>query len=145
MHEERTNLYRVVAQNLQWIEGITGIHYGIKTVRVIRTEDNNGIHNTFDVLTNSIRPARTKHPMGLVVEQVHVAMNGPLAEVPDWSSNDDGIVYLDIDDMFALFLKTDNGGSSVVSVQTKFNTFDGGEDSLSRQFIYKNNMLFQIR
>ena len=146
MHDERTNLYRAIAQNLQWIQGLTGIQYDIKYTRVHRTEDANGYHYPFCVVTNSVRPNRIKHPMALVVERVHTTMEGMLFDVPTWDEfEDDGFVDIEIPDMLTLLLEADNGGSSVISVQTKFHTFDGEENSLTRQFIYKNNMLFQVR
>jgi len=146
MIEERTNLYRVVAQTLQWIHGLTSMKYGIRKSRIAEVTHDGVTHYSFDILTNSIRLGRIKHPLGLVAEEIHIALGGQLAEVPDGLTfGPQGIALIEIEDMYNLFLKADNGGTSIVSVQTKFTLFDGGEESLSRQFLYKNNMLFQIR
>lgn len=148
MLTERTNLYRVVAQTLQWIHGLTSMEYNIRHIRVARVKNNEETHHSFEVITNDIRLGRIKHPMGLVIERIHIAMTGVLADVPDWEEFEvgtKGIAVLEIEDMYPLFLRADNGGFSNVSVQTKFHLFDGGEESIARHFIYLNNMIYQIR
>ena len=146
MHDERTNLYRVVAQNLQWIHGLTSMQYDILRARVAKIENDGATHHSFDIVTNTIRLGRIKHPMGPVVDTIHITMGGVLVDIPDGIEfGPKGIAVIEIEDMFKLFLKTDNGGLSNVSVQTKFQLFDGGDESLTRHFMYKNNMLFQIR
>lgn len=146
MIEERTNLYRVVAQSLQWIHGLTSMQYDIRAIRLARIEHDGETHYSFDVVTNGIRLGRIKHPFGLIAEEIHIALGGQLDGVPDGITfGSKGIAVIEIEDMYSLFLKADNGGTSIITVQTKFRLFDGGEESLSRQFLYKNNMLFQIR
>jgi hypothetical protein len=146
MHEEPTNLYRVVAQTLQWVHGLTSMRYDIKTIRIAKIEHNGETHYSFDIVTNGIRLGRIKHPMGLIVDTIHIAMTGQLYDVPDdIVFGPKGIAVIEIEDMFKLLLKTDNSGLSNVSVQTKFDLFDGGEEGFARHFMYKNNMLFQIR
>ncbi len=146
MHEEPTNLYRVVAQTLQWVNGLTSMRYDIKEILIAKIEHNGETHYSFDIVTNVIRLGRIKHPMGLIADTIHMAMTGQLDDVPDdIVFGPKGISVIEIEDMFKLFLKTDNSKLSNVSVQTKFNLFDGGEESFARHFMYKNNMLFQIR
>ncbi len=146
MLEERTNLYRVVAQNLLWIHGLTSMRYDIKDTRIAKIEHDGETHHSFYELTNSIRLGRIKHPFGLVAEEIHISMSGVLDDVPDpLEFGPKGISMIEINDMFKLFLRTDNSGLSNVTVQTKFKLFDGGEETLARHFMYKNNMLFQIR
>ena len=146
MHEEPTNLYRVIAQNLLWIHGLTSMQYDILRSRIAKIEHDGETHYSFDIVTNTIRLGRIKHPMGLIVDTVHIAMTGQLDGVPDnIAFGPKGIAVIEIGDMFKLFLKADNSGLSNVSVQTKFQLFDGGEEGFARHFMFKNNMLFQIR
>jgi hypothetical protein len=146
MHEEPTNLYRVIAQNLLWIHGLTSMQYDILRSRIAKTEHDGETNYSFEVVTNTIRLGRIKHPTGLIVDTIHITMGGVLADVPDGIGfGPKGIALIEIDDMFKLFLKADNSGLSNVSVQTKLQLFDGGEEGFARHFMYKNNMLFQIR
>ena len=146
MHEEPTNLYRVVAQTLQWVHGLTSMQYDISRSRVAKIEHNSETHYSFDLVTNIIRLGRIKHPTGLIVDTIHITMTGQLDGVPDdIVFGPKGIAVIEIEDMLKLFLKADNSGLSNVSVQTKFQLFDGGEEGFARHFMYKNNMLFQIR
>lgn len=143
---ESTNLYYVVAQTLQWIRGLTSMEYNVCSSRIAKITHDDKTHYSFEVTTNGIRLGRIKHPMGLVVEEIHIVMTGNLVETPDWVELDeDGIAEIEITDMPKLLLHIDNSGFSNVGVQTKFKLFDGGENTISRHFMYKNNMLFQIR
>jgi hypothetical protein len=76
-------------------------------------------------------------------------MTGVITEFPDSIEFTKGkkntIAEIEIEDMYQMFLKADNGGSSAVGVQTKIDLFTGGEENLSRNFIYRNNLLYQIR
>jgi hypothetical protein len=149
MFEERTNLYRVVAQNLLWIHGLTSMQYDIKSIRIAKIKHDGETHYSFDVVTNTIRLGRIKHPFGLVAEQIHITMSGVIDECPILTEfnfgEENNIAEVSIAEMYQMFLKADNSGLSNVSVQTKFKTFDGGDESIARHFMFKNNMLFQIR
>ena len=146
MLTERTNLYRVVAQTLQWIHGLTSMKYDISSSRIAEVTPHDGVtHYSFEVVTNGIRLGRIKHPMGLIVEEIHIALTGVITDLPKRITFEKDIVEIEINDMVQLFLRADNGGFSNVSVQTKFKLFDGGEESIARHFIYLNNMIYQIR
>jgi hypothetical protein len=149
MLTERTNLYRVVAQTLQWIHGLTSMDYHVHTSLLAKIKNDGKTHYSVDVRTNHIRLGRIKHPLGLVAESIHVVMTGVITEFPDSIEFTKGkkntIAEIEIEDMYQMFLKADNGGSSAVGVQTKIDLFTGGEENLSRNFIYRNNLLYQIR
>lgn len=146
MSDERTDLYRVVAQILLWIEGLTNIKYQIYRARITKVEHEDEIFFSFDVVTNTIRPGRLSHPLALVMDSIHIALTGTLVDLPegiDFTDND--IVEIEIDDMPNLFLKADHGGYNNIAVQTKVGLFTGGSEVMTRHFIFKNNMMYQIR
>ena len=150
MFDERTNLYRVVAQTLQWVQGITSLQYDILRSRLAKVEHDGETHYSFEVVTNNIRLGGIKHPMGLVIERSHMAMTGVVLEPIEGElyglvPNADNVYDIEIHHMLKLLMKADNAGVSNISVQTKFKSFDGGDNTLARQFLFKNNMLFQIR
>jgi hypothetical protein len=145
-----TNLYLVVAQTLQWVHGITSLQYDILRSRIAKIEHDGETHYSFEVVTNNIRLGGIKHPMGLVIERSHMALTGVIldpieGELYGLVPNADNIIDIEIHHMLKLLLKADNSGISNISAQTKFKSFDGGDTTLSRQFLFKNNMLFQIR
>ena len=144
MFEERTNLYRAVAQTLQWIHGLTSIEYGVYKSRVAEISQGDKTHYSFEVVTNRVRLGGIRHPMGLVAEEIHVALTGVIIEFPALKF-DEQIAFIELEDMTQMFLKADNGGYSTVGVQTKIGLFTGGEEVLSRHFLYRNNMLHLIR
>ncbi len=149
MLNERTNLHRVVGQTLQWIHGLTSMEYQIKQSLLAKIENDGETHYSVDVRTNQIRLARIKHPLGLVVESIHVVMTAVIIEHPDSIDfsigKNDSIAEVELEDMYQMFLKVDNSDYSTVGVQTKIDLFNGGEENLSRHFIYRNNLLHQIR
>lgn len=146
MFKEPTNLYRVVAQTLQWVDGVTSMKYDVNRSHLIREKHEGQLHYSFDVVTNAIRLGQLKHPMALVADTIHIAMAGQVGNFPDeYDFGDDNAAHVSIAEMSGVTLKADNGGYSAVSVQTKFTTFGGDEHSFTRQFLYKNNMLYQIR
>ena len=145
-----TNLYLVVAQTLQWVHGITSLQYDILRSHIAKIEHDGETHYSFEVVTNNIRLGGIKHPMGLVIERSHMALTGIILEPIEGElyglvPNADNIIDIEIHHMLKLLLKADNSGISNISAQTKFKSFDGGDTTLSRQFLFKNNMLFQIR
>lgn len=147
MLDEPTNMYRVVAQSLQWIHGITSLQYDILRSCIVRTEHDGEANHSFDVVTNGIRLGGIKHPMGLVIEQIHIALSGDVLEtnaVKELVFNNN-VADIEIHDMLKILVRADISGMSNISVQTKFKLFDGEENSISRQFLFKNNMIFQIR
>ncbi len=149
MSEERTNLHRVVAQTLQWIHGLTSLEYQIHLSRLARIENDGETHYSIDVQTNHIRLGNIKHPLALNVEKIHVVLSGVITEFPTSITFDGGkknnITDIEISDMYQMFLKADNAGYSNIGVQTKIDLYTGGEQILTRNFIYRNNLLHQIR
>ena len=147
MHEEPTNLYRVVAQTLQWVHGLTSMQYDITYIGIAKVEHEGDVHHAFRITTNGIRLARIKHPLGLVTDEVRLEFTGRLDDnIPTTIEfNKKGLAEIEVDDMIPLFLSADNSKLCNVAVQTKFKLFDGGSESIARHFMFKNNMLFQIR
>lgn len=145
MFDERTNLYQTVAQTLQWIQGLTSIEYNVLDSRLAEVSHDTKTHYSFEVTTNQIRLAGIRHPLGLVVEHTCVVLTGTLDDCPEYIQFDKKIAPLELEDMTRMFLHADNGGYSIVGAQTRMGLFTGGEDILSRHFVYRNNLLHQIR
>jgi hypothetical protein len=143
--DERTNLYFVVAQTLQWIHGLTSMEYGIYRSRIAKVTHGDKIHHSFEVLTNHIRLGGIRHPLSLVVENIHIALTGVISEFPKRLEFDGQLCTIELEDMTEMFLLADNSGYSTVGVQTKIDLFSGGEEVLSRHFQYRNNLLHLIR
>ena len=144
--KDRTNLWRVTSQTLEWIYGLTNIQFDIQEARLAEVVQPDETHYAFEIKTNQARLTGLRHPMALVVEAIHIVITGTVNERPDTLVFDEGICDpLEITDMLRMFLVADNGGFSTVSVQVKLTRFDGGEDSLSRHFLYRNNLLHLIR
>lgn len=145
MIDERTNLYHVVAQTLQWIHGLTSMEYGINKSRIAEVTQEAETHHSFEVLTNRIRLGSIRHPLSLVVDNIHIALTGIVIDIPDTLVFENQIAHIELEDMTNMFLLTDNSGYSTVGVQTKVALFPSGEVVLSRHFQYRNNLLHLIR
>ena len=145
MFDERTNLYRAVAQTLQWIHGLTSLEYGVYRSRIAEVTQGDKTHYSFEVMTNHIRLGGIRHPLGLVAESIHVVLTGVIDGFPKTLEFDEQIAHIELEDMTRMFLKADNGGYSTVGVQTKIGLFTGGEEVLARNFLYRNNLLHLIR
>lgn len=145
MIDERTNLYHVVAQTLQWIHGLSSMEYEIHKSRIAKVTQGSETHHSFEVLTNHIRLGGIRHPLSLVVDSIHVALTGIVVDIPDTLVFEKQIALIEIEDMTKMFLLADNSGYSTVGVQTKVDLFPGGEVVLSRHFQYRNNLLHLIR
>lgn len=143
--DERTNLHYVVAQTLQWIHGLTSMEYGIYRSRIAKVTHGDETHHSFEVLTNHIRLGGIRHPLSLVVENIHVALTGLVVEIPNTLVFEKQIALIELEDMTEMFLLADNSGYSTVGVQTKIGLFSGGEEVLSRHFQFRNNLLHLIR
>jgi len=150
MSDERTNLSYVVDQTLLWNQGITGLEYDLNAIRIIREVKDETPYYSFEVITNSIRPGKLKHPLALVMENVHISMVGSLSDDPNPLFDrfgDSDMVEIEIEDMPNLFLREDQSGCNNVAVQTKvrLQTASAGSETMTRHFIFKNNMLFRIQ
>lgn len=143
--DERTDLYYVVAQTLQWIHGLTSMEYGVYSSRIAQVTQGDETHHSFEVATNHIRLGGIRQPLGLVAEEIHVVLTGVLAEIPGTLIFQKQIAHIELEDMSAMFLVADNSGYSTVGVQTKIGLFSGGEEVLSRHFQFRNNLLHLIR
>jgi hypothetical protein len=145
MFDERTNLHRVVAQTLQWIHGTTSIEYGVASCRLAEIHQDSKPHYSFEIKTNLARISKIRHPFALVAEEIHVVLTGIIIEYPDTFQFEQQVTQFELEDMPMMVLKSDNGGYSTVGVQTKMGLFSGGEEILSRHFLYRNNLLHLIR
>ncbi len=147
--KERTNLWRATAQILEWTYGLTNLQFDIASMRLSEVpnqgDDGDETHYAFEVRTNEARLTGLRHPLALVVESYHIILTGVVKNRPTHLVFDERIAEFEIDDMLQMPILRDNGGFSTVSVQVKITRFDGGEDSLPRHFLFRNNLLHLIR
>ena len=145
---EQNNLYRLVAQTLEWIFGHTGIEYELLTLRLARNDGDGTtpVHWAFDIKTNHSR-TKQRHPLALCIEEVHVVMTGVVTEIPDTITFPDGerVTEFEIEDMLRMPVTADQGGYSTVAVQFKMNMLNGGEEIFTRHFLFRNNLLHTLR
>ena len=146
--KERTNLWRVTGQILEWTYGLTNLQFEVASTRLgIVPQSGDDVHYPFEILTNQMRLTGLRHPMALVVESYHMILTGVVKTHPlgHDAFDEERSIEFELDDMLRMPLLRDNGGFSTVSVQVKMTQFDGGEDAMSRHFLFRNNLLHLIR
>ena len=146
---ERTNLWRVTAQTLEWVYGLTNLQFEFVSGRLAEVPQESETHYAFEIRTNQARLTGLRHPLALVVESYHIVLTGTAKSYPGHLVFDDAsgtpVAEFEPEDMLQMPLLRDNGGFSTVAVQTKLTRFDGGEDILARHFLFRNNLLHLIR
>ncbi len=143
--KERTNLWRVTAQTLEWVYGLTNLQFEFIEGRLAEVVQPEQTHYAFEIRTNEARLTGLRHPMALVIESYHMVLTGVVKSNPGNLVFDEGVASFEPDDMLQMPLERDNGGFSTVAVQVKMTRFDGGEEVLSRHFVFRNNLLHLIR
>jgi len=159
-----TKLNRAVAQILEWTYGQTNIQFEIDHCHFTRVgseaPDN---HINYCVVTDTRRVSHQRHPGALAFEAVQLSMTGvgvdfdsrmdellipgdeDIIKSPPQDGNRKIAELKGLDSRYNLNLKADQGGFGTVSVQTILFLFDGGQKSISRNFIFRNNQMNQIR
>lgn len=165
MNEHRdTKLNRAIAQILEWTYGCTNIQYEIISVQFARCEGDDVPHNqvSFRVVTDARRLSNMKHPGALAFEALQMSLTGIVIDVDGRLDailplEEDGVAVVPkgkpvrvaelpgLDGQYNPNLKVDNGGHGLVNVQIVFHLFDGGQKSVSRTFIFRNNQMNYIR
>ena len=134
---ERNNMYRNIAQTLEWIEGNTGIVYVPDTMELAPVPGQE--FSAFIIVTNHVSFESRMHPMSMNVTGAHLSITGNCGAVVEERQP------LTDRDMIRMDMMQDNGGYSTVNVQFIFSLVGDGEHALSRHFRFRNNMLFKIR
>lgn len=159
-----TKLNRAVAQIIEWTYGLTHIEFEIMTSQFRRcggeAPEN---HIGYRMVTNTRRVSNIKHPGALAFEAINLSLTGVAVDfdgrmdtllVPGdedeianpRKDNNSLIAELQgLDGRYNLNLLTDQGGFGTINVQNVLYLFDGGQKSVSRAFIFRNNQMNQIR
>lgn len=145
-------LWKCNWQILEWVYGLTNIQFELASTEIARVSQGDDVwHYSFRFATNTARLVGLVHPMGLFIESFSLEMTGVLdperaclhfSEVAD---EETPVVETDHERSPNLHVKADNGGFSVIAVAGRVTRFDGGEEMLSRHFIFRNNFLHKIR
>ena len=149
--QEKTNLYRVMAQSIEWIYGATNIEFQIKTVKVgmVTPDDGKPVFYPFEIKTNTRRLSGITHPLALVAEHLHVVFTGIcVAHSGNIDFGDKGQAVLDdwnIADLARMELQADRGGYVTIAVQHRIGRHDGGEETMARHFLFRHNLLHKVR
>ena len=142
MQDDRTDLYRMVAQTFLFVEGATNVRYEVLQAHLIQTED--GCH--YEIESNHFRTGRLSHPLAHVMSSIHIVLTGTAEEFPeDIVFDDEGIAEIEVEDMSNIFPKVDLGGNCNAALLTKIGLHAGGLETFTRHYTFKNNMLYKIQ
>ena len=151
--QEKTNLYRVMAQTIEWVYGATNIEFGVQWVKlsIVEPEDDKPIYYPFEIKTNTRRLTGITHPLALVAEHLYLVITGIVVahsgnidfgetrqtKLEDWDK--------DIAEIARMELQADRGGYVTISVQHRIGRHDGGEETMARHFLFRHNLLHKVR
>lgn len=146
--ENQTNLYRAVAQVLEWTHGKTRLQFEPTECYIAVVPDSGENEYAFQVVTNTHRLTRVRHPLAMVVEQLVLSITGicivgNLPTLP--SRNGETKVPVKVEDYLQCVVKQDGSGFSTIGVQFLLGLHNGGDHGLSRHFVFRHNMMNHIR
>jgi hypothetical protein len=111
----------------------------------------------FMIETNTARVGNLVHPLGLILEEVHLNITGNVADAPQGkmpaSESKRILKYIGNDEIFEVapkymgnfMMQLDNGGGVSVTVTTHMKFFDKGDKAISAYFMFRNGLLHKIR
>lgn len=151
-----TRVNRAVSQILEWTYGCTNLEFQIEECRYKRMkgekEDSPDNHYGFRIITDVKKLTNIKHPGALAFEAMQLSITGEgrdfdgrMESVITPGDDDTYVTFSDFTDETNMNVKHDNGGFSVVNVQIIMYTFDGGDKSISRHFVFRYNQMNHIR